>query len=490
MSGTPGYSFRGFSSVNVNFPTSAFGELEVVQPTPTMQSSFVYGLDPLQVSALAYLGAASVSGVNGEAVVTCGAQAGSYALMRGRRVTKYRPGQGTLARWTARFSAGVVGNRQIAGLSNQEAGYQIGYVDDAFGILYTKTSTLEIVTFTVTVAPAAPGSILITLDGSAPVAVPVTVSGSTSICAYQISQANYSQITGGWTAEATGNVVRFLRNIAGPSAVPPTFAGNGTGAAATPVVTTPGVASTEIFIPQASWNGSIPVGFDPLKGNVYAVEFQYLGFGNPLFYIEDGLTGQFSMVHMISNANVVTAPVLRNPALYVTLESRNITNSTAVSLVSASISSFIDGIVVLSPSQFAASSTKGILAGVETPVLSVRANTVFRGRSSTGQLELTRLSVASDGNKPVTIRLYKGGTLVAAQFVGTSVNSCSAYDTLASSFSGGTLVFSSVLSKSGSSTEDILDLGLSLSVGDTYTVTAQSVNASDISVSLSWAEDI
>jgi hypothetical protein len=29
-----------------------------------------------------------------------------------------------------------------------------------------------------------------------------------------------------------------------------------------------------------------------------------------------------------------------------------------------------------------------------------------------------------------------------------------------------------------------------LSVGDTYTVTAQSVNASDISVSLSWAEDI
>ena len=486
---SPGYAFRGSGSSLV-FPTSAFGEVEVVSPTPTTQAAFAYGIDPLQVSKQTYLGAASVSGVNGEAVVTCGAQAGSYARMTGSRVTKYRPGQGTLGRWTARYSAGVVGNRQLAGLSNQEAGYQFGYVDDVFGIMYTKTGTLEIVTLTVTVAPAAPGSVLITLDGSAPVAVPVTVSGSTSICAYQISQANYSQITGGWTAQATGNVVRFRRNIAGPSAAAPTFAGNGTGAAATPAVATPGEANTEIFIPRSSWNGSTPVGFDPLKGNVYAVTFQYLGFGNALFYIEDGPTGQFVLVHMIRNANTVTAPVLRNPNLYLTLESRNTTNATAVSLVSASMAAFIDGIVGPPVSQFAASVTRGILAGVETPVLTVRANTVFRGRSSTGQLELTKLSVAADGNKPVTVRLYKGGTMVAAQFVAVSPDSCAAYDTLASSFSGGTLVLGSALAKSGNSTEDVTDLSLFLQAGDIYTVTAQSTNASDISVALSWAEDI
>ena len=91
---SPGYAFRGPSLV---FPTSAFGEVEVVSPTPTTQAAFAYGIDPLQVSKQTYLGAASVSGVNGEAVVTCGAQAGSYARMTGGRVTKYRPGQGTLA---------------------------------------------------------------------------------------------------------------------------------------------------------------------------------------------------------------------------------------------------------------------------------------------------------------------------------------------------------------------------------------------------------
>ena len=259
---SPGYAFRGPSLV---FPTSAFGEVEVVSPTPTTQAAFVYGIDPLQVSTRTYLGAASVSGVNGEAVVTCGAQAGSYARLTSGRVTKYRPGQGTLARWTARYSPGVTGNRQLAGLSNQEAGYQFGYVDDVFGIMYTKTGTLEIVTLTVTAAPAAPGSVLITLDGSAPVAAPVTVSGSTSICAYQIASADYSQITGGWTAQATGNVVRYVRSITGPSAVAPTFAANGTGAVATPAVATPGVGSTEVFIPRSSWNGSTPAGFDPSR---------------------------------------------------------------------------------------------------------------------------------------------------------------------------------------------------------------------------------
>lgn len=487
MTSSPGYAFRG---AGVVFPTSAFGELEVVSPNPTTQVAFVYGVDPLQASKVEYLGAASVSGVNGEAVVTCGAQAGSYARLTGSRVTKYRPGQGTLGRWTARYSAGVTGNRQLSGLSNQEAGYQIGYVDDVFGIMYTKTGTLEIVTLTVTAAPAVLGSVLIALDGSAPVAAPVTVSGSTSICAYQISIADYSQITGGWTAQATGNVVRFRRNITGPSTVAPTFNANGTGAVATPVVTTPGVTGEELFIPQSSWNGSTIPGFDPLKGNVYAVTFQYLGFGNALFYIEDGRTTQFVLVHTIRNANTVTAPVLRNPNLYLTLESRNTSGVTAVPLVSASMAAFIDGIVGPPVGQFAASATRGILAGVETPVLTVRADIVFHGRSSTGQIELTKLSVAADGNKPVTIRLYKGGALVAAQFSPVSSNSCASYDTLASGFSGGTLVLGSTLAKSGSVTEDVLDLALALQAGDTYTVTAQSVNASDVSVVLGWSEDI
>ncbi len=482
---SPGYAFRGTGS---SFPTSAFGEIEVVSPTPTSQAAFVYGIEPLQVGALTYLGG-SVAGVNGEAVIAAAAAVGSYARLIGRRVTKYRSGQGTLARWTARFASGVAGTRQVAGLSNQEAGYQVGFVDGVFGILYTKTATLEIVTLTVTGAPAAPGSVLIGLGGGAPVAAPVTAGVSTSVCAYQISQADYSQVSGGWSAQATANVVTFRRNISGPSGAAPTFAANGTGALATPAVLTAGVDPTETFIPRSSWNGFTPDGFDPLKGNVYAVTFQYLGFGNALFYIEDGQSSQFNLVHTIRNANTVLAPVLRNPNLYLTLESRNTTGAAAVPVTTASIAAFIDGQVAPPVGQFAEAVTRSILAGVETPVLTVRAGLVFAGRSSTCQLDITKISAAADGNKPVTIRLYKSMTLTSAVFTSVSPSSCAAYDVSASSASGGTLVYSFSLAKSGSSGEDLSDLALFLQSGDLFTITAQSTNASDVSVTLSWGED-
>jgi len=484
---SPGYAFRGAGS-SVAFPTSAFGEIEVVSPTPTSQASFVYGLEPLQVGTLTYLGG-SVAGINGEAVVTAAATAGSYARLVGRRVTKYRPGQGTLARWTARFGSGVAGTRQVAGLSNQEAGYQIGFVDGVFGILYTRTATLEIVTLTVTGAPASSGSVLIGLGGATPVAAPVTSGVSTSVCAYQISQANYSQASGGWAAQATANTVTFRRNISGPSGAAPTFAGNGTGAVATPSVSTVGVDPTEIFIPRSSWNGLTPSGFDPLKGNVYAVTFQYLGFGNALFYIEDEQTSQFKLVHSILNANVVVAPVLRNPNLYLTVESRNTTGAAAVPVSSASIAAFIDGIVAPPVGQFAEAVTRSILAGVETSVLTVRAGLISAGRSSTCQLELTKVSAAADGNKPVIIRLYKGMTLTNAVFAAVGSSSCAAYDKAASSISGGTLVYSFTLAKSGSYGEDLSSLALFLQAGESFTITAQSANASDVSVTLSWGED-
>lgn len=490
MSGSPGYSFRGFSSVNFGLPVSAFGELEVVQPTPTAQASFVFGIDPLQVMSLGYLPGAGVSGVNGEAVITCGPAALSYGRMTSRQVTRYRPGQGTMARWTARYSPGVAGNRQVAGLSNQEAGYQVGFVDDVFGILYTRTGTVEIVQLTVTVAPSAPGSVLIVLDGATAVSAPVTVSGSTAVCAYQISQADYSQASGGWAAQATGSVVTFRRNLAGPAASPSTFSANGTGVAAAFSVLTSGVANSEIFIPRSSWNGTTPNGFDPTKGNVYAVAFQYLGFGNASFFIEDSASSQFFLIHSVRNVNTVTAPVLRNPNLYLTFESRNTTNTTAVPLVTASAAAFLEGIPGRATSQFAKTTTKGILAGPETPVLSLRSDIVFKGRCSTAQIGIARISAAADGTKPVSIQLYKASVPVAAQFSSVGPLSAASVDTQATGLSSGVLVFGFVLARTGSASEDLIDLEIFLQAGEDFTITAQSAGASDVSLTVSWTEDI
>jgi hypothetical protein len=104
--------------VTIDGPLSGFGELETVTPTPTSQVAFIYGLNPLLVTSDVYGAGASVTTSNGEAVMTSGTAVDGYARLTSKKVAKYRAGQATMAKWTARFTTGSAGNRQMAGLYN------------------------------------------------------------------------------------------------------------------------------------------------------------------------------------------------------------------------------------------------------------------------------------------------------------------------------------------------------------------------------------
>lgn len=491
---------RSPSSVSISGPLSGFGEVETVIPTPTSQVAFVYGLNPLLVTIDTYGTGASVTQANGEALMTSGTSQDGYARLVSKKVAKYRAGQATMAKWTARFSTGSAGNRQMAGLYNVEAGYQFGYNGTAFGILYTESATVEIQTLTITVAPAAPGNVTVTLDAGTPVVVAVTASGNTSVTASEIAAANYTNTAGGWDAQALANVVYFTRRLAGTAGAS-SFAPGATGAAGTFAILTTGTNPTEQFIPQSAWNqdrfdGTGPSGqtIDPTKGNVYGVQFQYLGYGDAFFYVVNGLTGRPTLCHIIRNANTRTSTVLRTPNLYLTWESRNIGTGTSVTMRGASGGAFVEGPVTFLGAQFSTPPTPVTAgAGVETPVLSLRANTVFTNRISTAQLQIDRISVACDGTKTVIFKVYKNGVLTAPRWQPVNtVTSASAYDQSATGFAigTGTLVYAFAVSKTGNSTESLTDIALFLQAGDYLTVTATSVNASDVAASIIWIEDV
>jgi hypothetical protein len=486
--------------VTIDGPLSGFGELETVSPVPTSQVAFIYGLNPLLVTTDVYGTGATVTLSNGEAVMTSGTATDGYARLTSKKVAKYRAGQATMAKWTARFTTGSAGNRQMAGLYNIEAGYQFGYNGTAFGILYTETATVEVQTLTVTVAPTSAGNVTVTLDAGTPVVVAISNQPNTSVTASEIAAANYSQTAGGWDAQAVANVVYFTRKTAGTAGAS-SFSAGTTGMAATFAILTTGTSPTEQFIPQSSWNvdrfdGTGPSGqtIDPTKGNVYGVQFQYLGYGDAFFYIVNGLTGRPQLVHVIRNANTRTSTNLRNPNLYLVWESRNIGTGTSVVMRGASGGAFVEGSVRFLGAQFAAppvAVTAG--AGVETPVLSLRANTVYLNRQSTAQMQIDRISVACDGTKTVLFKVYKNSTLTAPrwQFV-NSTTSAASFDQNATGFSvgNGTLVYSFSVSKTGNTTEQLTDIDLFLQAGDYLTITATSVNASDVAASIVWIEDI
>lgn len=501
--GVPTTASGGASAV-ITGPLSGFGEVETVTPVPTSQVAFVYNLNPLLVTSDVYGTGASVTAANGEVVVASGTQADGYARLVSKKVAKYRAGQATMARWTARFSDGRAGNRQMVGLYNIEAGWQFGFDGTAFGILYTETATVEVQTLTVTAAPGAGGNVTVTLDAGTPVVVAVTASGSTSVTASQIAAADYSQTAGGWDAQATGNVVYFTRKIAGPAGAS-TFNAGATGTVAAFSTLTLGVVPTEQFIPQATWNQDTFLGtggatnpsgvlLDPTKGNIYEVQFQYLGYGDAYFYVVNGTTGRPVLCHIVRNANTRVSTNLRNPNLYLTWESRNTGGTTSVTTRGGSGGAFVEGPVTFLGAQFATppvAVTAG--AGVETPILSLRANTTYVNRLSTAQLQIDRFSVACDGTKTVAFRIYKNGTLTAPRWQSVNtVTSAAGYDVNATAFSigSGTLVYAFSVGKTGNTTEDVTNIDLFLQAGDYLTITATSANANDVTASIVWVEDI
>jgi hypothetical protein len=487
--------------VTIDGPLSGFGELEVVTPTPTSQVAFIYGLNPLLVTSDVYGTGATVTLSNGEAVMTSGTSQDGYARLVSKKVAKYRAGQATMAKWTARFSTGSSGNRQMAGLYNIEAGYQFGYNGTAFGILYTETATVEVQTLTITAAPTGAGNVTVTLDAGTPVVVAVSNQPNTSVTASEIAAANYTQTAGGWDAQSIANVVYFTRRTAGTAGASTFSAGAVPGIAGTFAILTTGVAPTEQFIPQSAWNqdrfdGTGPSGqtIDPTKGNVYAVQFQYLGYGDAFFYVVNGLTGRPTLCHIIRNSNTRTSTVLRNPNLYLTWESRNTGTGTSVVMRGASGGAFVEGPVEFLGAQFAVppvAVTAG--AGVETPILSLRASTVYLNRQSTAQLQIDRISVACDGTKNVLFKVYKNATLTAPRWQNVNATtSAASYDQNATGFSvgTGTLVYAFAVAKTGNSTESLTDIALFMQAGDYLTVTATSTNANDVAASIVWIEDI
>lgn len=121
--------------VAVRNPVTAFGEISVAEITPVIQLDFVYGVNS-KVTKTVTTGTGSVSGASNMVVVSTGASASSSAVLYSARNLNYRPGQGALVRFTALFTPGVTGSRQVAGIgfSTLENGLFFGYNGTDFSI--------------------------------------------------------------------------------------------------------------------------------------------------------------------------------------------------------------------------------------------------------------------------------------------------------------------------------------------------------------------
>ena len=139
-----GVDVEGHFEVNISGPRSAFGEVNVIQPTPVAQIDAVYNtVNSLFMSTNAS-GAGTVSAANQMFAISTGADSNSSASAYSKRYAKYRPGQGVLARWTALYSANSADSYTFSGMldADQNAnGFGFGYTNTTYGIWHWNGGT-------------------------------------------------------------------------------------------------------------------------------------------------------------------------------------------------------------------------------------------------------------------------------------------------------------------------------------------------------------
>lgn len=408
--------------VSIQQPAEAFGAILVSDLHPVVQRKWVQGLSGQQDETVSHDGGTIAANATGELELATSTTTSSTAIYRSKKIIGYRPGQAVVARFTARFTTGVAGTQQVIGVGDAEDGFFFGYDGTSFGVLRRTGGQVETRTLTITAGAGAPGNVTVTLNGGA---VVTALAGTETIgeVAAKIAASDYSTAGGGWVVRYEGNQVVFQAIDTAARGGAYSFVDTGTtGATATgPTQTLAASAATDTWTPQTSWNldpadgtGTLP-NLDQTKGNVFEIQYQWLGYGAVLFRVEDPVTGRFVNVHRLQYANSAAAPTLRQPDLPLHAAVDNGATSSDILLRSASMGGFYAG----EPGdatevRFSADSSKSTDT-TRVNILVLRVVTTQNGVTNRKRVRLDEISLGNNSsNRTSQVHVTLNPTLVGA----------------------------------------------------------------------------
>ena len=485
---------------------TAFGELSTAEKTPQVQVRFPYDTVPYDlVQGLYNKSGSTITTSDGNCVVTCSSTAQSISQIRSVDTVRYSPGQGVEFLGTCVFTTGVANSSQIVGMGDDDEGYFFGYNGVDFGILRRSSGSLEIKSLTITGgADGDGGDFTITLDGDA---VTITVSASDTVAevvaAIVAASDDFLHAGRGWEVHTEDNVsVEFVSLIAESAAGSFSFAdvdsGVTAGAFSTPVT---GVAPTDNWVLQADWNVDVMDGsgksgmtLDPTKGNIYRIQYQYLGYGSLCFCVEDADTGDIAPVHNLQYANRNIVPTLQDPTLHATLIAKTETGYSggALTMKSSSLSGFTQGKVSREGIRRSISQEKSMTT-TEQVIMILHNELDFNGKHNKITVWPDFMSFGSESSKTTTLRLYKNPTVITGGAALTPIESgVSVMQTsqTGSTISGGARLLTMIFNGGGD--RNLAQFAAKIRPGERYVITGQlsSGAASLVDVSMTWVERV
>ena len=473
------------SDVGTPSNRSAFGDLLSESMEPISQISAQYGILSGVETYNATGGTVSTS--DNMYVCSTGTSVGGYGVIRTKRPTIYREGQGLMARFTAIFDTNAVANSlQFAGLFNVQDTIAFGYRGTDFGIIFDNYGAQEIRKLTFTAATS--GTFSLTLNS---VQYDITLSsGTNALNAYEVEtwlNANQSI----WDAEQVGDSV-FLRNK-NAAVANGTYLATGAGFTGTLTQEQAGAAKTESTILEADWNGESCT-FDKSKGNVFMIKVSYLGFGPISFFILDSESGLFKRVHTIKYQNNNIKPSLSNRALKVGWTAASLGSTTALTVKGASAGTFIEGKSVLNTISHAQENENTSVGNTFEAVLTIKALESFNGKAMLGRVVIERLIISTDASKEVVVKLSKNATLGTTNYsYHDESGSIVIYDTGDHADTGNAhVLYGTQVSGGGDREVNLKDIKIDFYANETLTVYARVVSgaAANVTATLVWREDL
>jgi hypothetical protein len=470
--------------VDNSLPFTAFNELATATPDPIIQILGMRGING-KTFELEILGG-TVTSSNGELICSTGVNAAGLAALTSSRTIAYRPGQGLKSMFTARFTQGVADSLQLAGLNNAGNGFNFGYSGETFGINRRFDGAQEIQDLQVTVAASGAEDATVTVDGVGYTVslTAITIPGN----AREIADSLNTQVPN-WDFEQNDDTVVARSTLA--VSISGAFSFSSSTAAATWTQIASGIEADIDFTPQDEWNIDKMPKLNPIKGNVYKITIQYLGYGAIVFSAENPETGRLTKVHRIQYANANTKPVVTDPTFTLGISAINEGNTSDVIVRTSSLAAFNEGLIKVTEPPRAFDITVTGITDTEVPIFSIRNRLV--APASIGNLaEIINFDITgyTDSDKGMIFRLYLNGTLTGYNFnYVEKIGSISSIDTSATAVAGPSS-FPSIATPSTPSR--IIPKGLILENGDLLTVTAQSLIAAPAFAVLAivWQEDL
>lgn len=448
---------------------SAFGEQVHVPITPVIQLDGLYGLNSNKFET--YTSGTGITTSNTLMTVKSGTGAYGYGVIRSKRAVRYRPGQGALARFTAKFDEGRTGYTQRAGFFTQEQSLTVGFnTNGQFGVLRENGGKAHIHRFLITNAATGTETITVTLAGTA---TTITIpSGTTTQNATSIGTSSFS----GWNVDYEDSEVVFLSNSLGPKSGTFSITSSGTFVATASTLQS-GVAQTEHWTYQQDWNIDTLTGIggttnpsgvtlNPQKLNVYQINFRWLGAGEMRYAIENPLNGDMIFFHHEHYSNKNTDVHLDNPSLKIGYVAAELGGSSGlgVTVSGASMLGAIEGLISPIDYPVAAynSRTDNITANNIAHLLSVKGNLVSNNKINTRELILKKIAIGAvaSASAPCLVYLYLNPTTVS-KLNFTPLTQASSYSTTDTVVSGTPIAVFAVTS-GAPQTIDVSDLRITI----------------------------